>query len=800
MRRFLLFNVLSLFLIVSVHAQSLTIKGTVNSGQKEAVAGANVSIKSTIKAAQTAATTANGSFEFLLPKTNAVYAIRISHLGFENTDTVINVLANDTLKVITLKTIVLKSRSTMMKEVTIRQKAKVIQITGNKVLFNVSQSPVAAGKTLYDALKQVPGVFEQNNALSFQGNRLEIYIDGKQNYLSGAELKTYLQSLPASSISQIEVLPTPSSKYDARGGSVANIKSVVSTNYGTNGMILLGAGQGRYFQNNQGISLNYRSKIVNVYGSYNHLHSKKYYDNYSDRIQDSSLNIISNGEKIQVSDNHIFKAGLDVNLNKNNTFGVLVKTNLLDQNRVSANKIGLHYAHLAADSSSKVNTTGKSRYVVPSFNVFYKSVLDTSNRTLTFNMDYFRYDKSSNNNYNTDYTEGNGSPYRTSDVFRDHSPTLNNVYSFALDFTNPLKNGSFEAGLKSYFTQTDNDFVWETLNGQVWENDINRSNHFIYKELVSAAYANYNGTFKKITLTAGLRYEHTYTTGHLETTATSTKRNYGNLFPSIYLDYKLTQGQSINFSYRKSIRRFGFDVVNPFIFYRSPYEYSQGNPNILPEISHSLKLGYIYHNWLSFKANYTRANQALAPVYTKGEGNILIASQDNLSNSNTFYLSNDIYTSIHDFWDLSLSNMVGLIQFNQYENGRNILDNGSWIYQASLSNSFNLGNKWSAEIYTTYLSPFSQGIYKTRSLFQVDLGISKSLLEDRATIRLSGSDIFNTFKNQYRVNYQGINAFYREKDESRFVNLVFSYKFGNKKVKSSKTRKINADEIRNRMQ
>jgi hypothetical protein len=798
MKTYSLFTTAFLLAAVTARSQSVTIKGNVYSASNQPLQAVTISLKGTSGSVQSLPTRADGGFEFTGSKKEAVYDLKISSVGYTTIDTLLTVPTEDAITTINLNTIRLASEVKMMKEVVIQSKPKVIELSGNKILFNVSKSPIAAGKSMYDALKQIPGVFEQNNTLTFQGKKIAIYIDGRQNYLSGTELKTYLQSQPASSVNVIEVLPNPSAKYDAQGGSVINIKSLANSKYGTNGSILLGAGQGKSFQNNQGISLNYRSKSVNVYGSYNHNDTKLHYDTYSDRVQNASLNIIDNEAKTRNTDSHSLKAGADFDLNKNNTIGFLAKANIMDVDRLSNGITALHYAGAPNDSTTQVNTTGGSHYVIPSFNMFFKSTLDTSNRTLAFNLDYFRYDKSSKNNYTTRFFDGNNAEYTPAQLLRDNSPTLNNVYAAALDFTNPLKNGSFEAGLKSYITKTDNNTLWELLQNNNWVYDNTRSNHFIYKEYINAIYANYNATFKKISLTAGLRYELTSTNGHLETNDTTTKRNYSNLFPSVNIEYKASDNHSIDFSYRKSIERFGFGVVNPFIFYVSPYEYSKGNPNIKPEISHSLKLTYTYKSMIDFSVNYTRANQALAPVYFRN-GDVLISSQDNLSNSNTFYFSNDFYYTIKGFWDISLSNMAGFIQFNQIVDGKNILNNGTWVYQGSLSNSFNMGKGWSSELFATFLSPFSQGIYKTKSLFELDFGLSKSLLNNKANIRLSANDIFNSYSNRYTVNYQGVDAYFKEKDETRIFSLSFTYKFGNSKVKRSTSRQLNSDEIRSRM-
>ena len=784
---------------LTARAQNIKIKGAIYSSSQESMKNATVELKGTAGKQLQTVTNEAGKFEFVPLKKEAVYSLKISHLSYTTLDTVIVVSYTDSSSVIQLKPIYLDLKTNQMNTVTIAAKKKMIEIRGDKVLFNVAQSPIASGKSLYDAIKQIPGVFEQNNALAYQGKKIAIYIDGRQNYLSGDELKTYLQSQPASTVDQLEILANPSAKYDAQGGSVLNIKSIVNKSYGTNGSVILGTGLGKHLQNNEGLNLNYRTKGVNVYGSYNHSYTKKYTNTFSDRIQGPDLNIISDERRDQSTDAHSLKAGVDWDINKSNTIGFLLKGSLMNLKREWKSSTLLDYSGDGADSTSYVNTKGNSRYTIPSFNVFYKSMLDTSKRTLTFNLDYFKYDKSSQNNYRTTFFDAQQTEYGQALLLRDNSPTVNQVYAFAADYVNPLKNGSLEVGIKTYFTKTDNNTLWETNTDQAWIYDVTRSNNFIYKELINAAYVNYNGTFKKVSVTGGLRYELTNTRGELKTGDTTTNRNYSNLFPAVAISYNANENNVFGISYRKSIQRFGLDVVNPFILYKNQYAYYQGNPNIKPEISHNFDISYTYKSFLSFKMNYTKANDALAPVYFNGANNVLISSQDNLSNSSTFYFSNDFYTSIKGFWDISLSNMVGFIKFNQFIDGKNRLNNSNWVYQATLSNSFNMGKGWSSEVFVMYLSPFSQGIYKTKNLFEVDLGISKSILHKKANVRFSVDDVFNTYAQRYNVDYQGVNAYYNQKSESRFFNLSFSYKFGSSSVKSNKSRKINADEIRSRM-
>jgi hypothetical protein len=114
-------------------------------------------------------------------------------------------------------------------------------------------------------------------------------------------------------------------------------------------------------------------------------------------------------------------------------------------------------------------------------------------------------------------------------------------------------------------------------------------------------------------------------------------------------------------------------------------------------------------------------------------------------------------------------------------------------------NSFNFKQGWNAELSANYLSPYASGIYKLQSLFSTDIGINKSFLNKKANIKLSVADVFNTYHQNTNTNYKGIVMNERERNETRFFRLRFTYKFGNYNVRKATLRDSKLEDVKSRL-
>ncbi|OYX93316.1 MAG: hypothetical protein B7Y76_11910, partial [Sphingobacteriia bacterium 35-40-5] len=289
--------------------------------------------------------------------------------------------------------IIVAKDSKMLGEVTVRAIKPFVERKMDRLVVNVENSSVAAGSTALEVLQRAPGVtVDQNDNIAMQGKQgVLVMIDGKQTYMSNADVANLLKSMPSSQIETIELITNPSAKYDAAGNSgIINIKTKKSNNVGTNGTITAGTGYGDNYRSNAGLSLNHRNRDINLFGNYNF--------SSVDRGQDMSINReVSNSNvmtyfgqqvnSLRKSDNNNFKAGLDFFLNKNNTLGLLVNGYSNSGSDLNNNITAIGRSFSQADSSVIAINNENSKYSNMAYNLNYKSILDTSGMELSLDLD-----------------------------------------------------------------------------------------------------------------------------------------------------------------------------------------------------------------------------------------------------------------------------------------------------------------------------------------------------------------------------------------------------------------------------
>ncbi len=772
------------------------ITGTVlDSLSKQPLPNATITLTSAGVTIKTTMSDSKGNYTFKnLAKGN--YSLAIQYVGYKSINlTSINVNSEATKPHISLLTL----NQQGLKAVTVTSAKPFIVMSADKLTLNVASSPVAAGGNAYDLLLRAPGVVEQNNSLNLNGKSVTVLINNRPSNLSGEDLKTMLSAMQANGIEKVEVISNPSAKYDAQGASVINIILVKNKNFGTNGTATLGIGTGRYVRGNSGIMLNHRNKNINVYGSYDYAYNPQYFQNASDRNLSIISTITESEYEVRKRSNHNYKIGFDCDINKRSSFGILARGVSVIRDRHVDHNTTLHITSVAKDSSSNIITSGEANIFNPAINVYYKTTLDSaSKKDIIINADYFHYNRKWNDDFTTHYYNQNGAEYKQPFYLRDTSPAIVELQSVTVDYTANTKFGKWETGAKASFAKTDNDVLWEQLTGSIWVADAGKTNHFIYKENIFAGYINLYKTIKKYSIQAGLRAEHTNTNGTSITANQTNTNSYTSLFPNVAMSYTKSASHMFKLGYRKSIQRFGYEVVNPFVVYQSQFSYTQGNPKILPMFVHAIEFTHSYKYQLFTTLSYSHITQTLAQVYKQGADNSVISTYENLNNSNVVSLT---ITSQKSYFKGKWSsvNTIGAYyaKYDALSFGNPV--NSKVTGYINTSNTFVLPKKIKGEIQAYYSTPIASGIYKIDGQFQMNIGLSKPIMKGKATLTANVKDVFNTF--EYRINtlYNGgtINTY--SKAESRFVNLVFAYKFGNTKVRASKARTTGLDDEKSRL-
>ncbi|KFF74282.1 hypothetical protein HX13_14305 [Chryseobacterium sp. P1-3] len=378
--------------------QGFSLSGTISSEKTEQM---EINLfDSEQKLIKTEIADANGKFSFndLKPGT---YRLKINRNGSEiyHSDNI--ALADNT----SLPPIDLKIKS--IEGVTITKTRPLIERQDGKMIMNVENSIASTGNSAFEVLEKAPGVnIDSNDNISLRGKgNLLIQIDGKNTPMTGSDLANYLKGLPSSTIDKIEFITNPSSKYDAAGSSIINIRLKKEQRKGTNGSISSSIGTGKYVKNNNSFSINHRNKKFNIFGNY----SFAYRELYNHLILDRNFYNNNNFEKAYLQDNylkfgiksHVAKAGMDYYMNDKNVLGfslglVTSRLNLDGDN----NNITLNNNRIPESTFNTLSTT-KNDWDNFSVNLNHKYALDSLGSELTTDFDYINYTNSSLQNFET---------------------------------------------------------------------------------------------------------------------------------------------------------------------------------------------------------------------------------------------------------------------------------------------------------------------------------------------------------------------------------------------------------------
>ncbi|MES3016696.1 MAG: TonB-dependent receptor [Bacteroidota bacterium] len=795
----IIFILISTLLSVTVNAQTRIngskVAGKVLDETRKPLDFATVSLlkASDSTLVRTAVSGLDGTFVFenLI---NGTYRVSISMVGYEKTRT-----SEFTINEVTtgkdLGEISVKRDNKMLGEVTVRAVKPFIERKIDRLVVNVEGSSVATGSTALEVLQRAPGItLDQNDNIAMQGKQgVLVMLDGKQTYMSSADVANMLRNMPSSQIETIELITNPSAKYDAAGNSgIINIKTKKSNNVGTNGTLTAGAGMGDNYRGNGGLSLNHRNKNINLFGNYNYSTREQGQNMIIDRIVSTSKVTTYFGQKgnfIRDNDNNNFKAGLDIFIDKKNTLGFLVNGYLNSGSEVYNNTTLIGRSFSQTDSSVIAINDANSRYRSMAYNANYKTILDTSGKELSIDLDYSRYNGNENTLYDNRFQNTNGSVTAPSFI-QNNTPSIINIKAVKLDYSMPFsKTVKMEAGLKSSWVKTDNDFQFERLISNSWQNDPGRSNQFIYDENVNAAYLNLNKQYKSTSVQLGLRAEQTNSNGNSITTAKEVNRSYVDLFPSVFINQNLSKNHDLGVSYSRRIDRPSYDALNPFMFFLDQYTYNQGNPFLNPQYTNNFELSYNYKKTYSLTLNYSLTRDVITQVLLPDTAKkALFQTNENLDKQINYSVNLNAPVSFTKWWSTSNNASVFYLGFRSPDLRGQDLSSGRVALQFNSQHKFVISSTITGELNGDYTSPIEYGTLKISSQYGLDLGLSKSFMKKKANVKLALSDIFDTRRQKISSAYEGLDYNLVQKNETRIARVTFTYRFGKSEIKPERRR------------
>lgn len=707
---------------------------------------------------------------------------------------------------VSVETLSLPKISTQLAGVTVTARRPLVEVKADRMVVNVEGTVNATGNDGIELLRRSPGVMvDKDDNISIAGkNGTIVYIDGKPSPLRGADLAAYLRSMQSSSIESIEIITNPSAKFEAAGSAgIINIKLKKDKSLGTNGSVTAGYNQGFYPKLNGGFSLNHRNKKINLYGSYNlytgkNRSTQEIYREQSDSIFDQRGVMTFNRTS------HNFKAGADFFVSPKSTVGIMTNGSLADQGFLNEGPMSIAYKPTGVVDRilvAKTDMDGKRNNV--NFNANYRYA-DTSGRELNIDADYGFYKNESKQFLPNIYYKADGTTELHRNVYRMIAPTDIDLFAFKADYEQRLGKGKLGFGGKSGFVKTANDFNRYDVVNNIDDLDEARSNQFNYKEYINALYVNYNRAFKGYAVQLGLRAENTISDGrsinrYINYDETL-HRNYTDLFPSASVTFNKNPVNQYTISYSRRIDRPSYENLNPFEFKLNDYLYMKGNTDLRPQYTNSFSVTNVYKYKLTTKLDYSHVKNMFAQVLDTTEKSKSFQTTRNLASQDVVSLNVSypfMYKQFMAFSNLTTSYSKYKADFGA---GRKVdLDNFSVQYFLQNTLKFGKRKDWTGELTGLYISPFVwQGMFKGRAMGSVDLGLQKTILAGKGTLKTSVTDIFNTMRFRGESDYGGAYNTVMAKWESRQFKLNFTYRFGSAQIKAARQRKTAAEDERSR--
>jgi iron complex outermembrane recepter protein len=738
------------------------------------------------------------------------YKVKTSHIGYKNNfSESFKVNAED----INLPDIQMLKASTNLDAVVVTAKKPMVEIKADKTILNVEGTINAVGTDALELLRKSPGVLvDKDDNLSLSGKTgVQVYIDGRPTPLAGKDLADFLKSMQSSNVEAIEIITNPSAKYEAAGNAgIINIRLKKNKSFGTNGSVNAGWAIGTYAKYNTGLSLNNRNKKTNLFGTYNfnknrNINTMEFYRTVADTLFDQKNEMQSRGN------NHNYKAGLDYTISKKSTAGFIVNGSISENELASKSRTPISYIptgeivkNLHADNSSDMSRSNIN------VNTNYRYA-DTTGRELNMDGDYAHYDMNSNQLQPNIYYDKTGQNEISRVVYNMLAPTNINLYSFKTDYEQNFKKGKLGIGGKISFVNTDNDFKRYNVYSNSKVLDTLRSNRFDYKENINAVYLNYNRSFKGFVIQAGLRAEKTNLTG------TSTgkklvngsgyvaydstfKRDYIDFFPSIAVTFNKNPMNQWGLSYSRRIDRPAYQDLNPFEFKLDEYTFQKGNTNLRPQYTNSIGITNTYKYKLNTRLNYSHVQDIFSQLIDTAEKSKSFISKQNLATQDIVSLNISYpftYKKFSSFFNINSSYSAFKANFGE---GRKVnLD--VFSYNLYMQNSLKMGKTWTAELSGFYTSPsIWQGTFESKAMGGMDIGVQKTIIKGKGTIKTTVSDVFHTMRWSGDSNFAGQFMRASGRWESQQFRMNFSYRFGNSQVKAARQRKNAIEEENKRTQ
>ena len=728
-------------------------------------------------------TDAKGNFSIPVP--TGVYDITIEYISFKTIT-----ISNRTIsKPENIGAFSLEINTESLEAVEIIAERTTVEIKLDKKIYNVGKDLTVSGGSVSDVLDNVPSVsVDAEGNVALRGNdNVRILINGKPSGLVGLNSTEALKQLPADAIEKVEVITSPSARYEAEGtAGILNIILRRSKLQGFNGSITTNIG----YPDAAGISgnINYRTGDINIFNTTSYRYREsigrwfndvKYFDINTPDL-DEKRNWTDIGKGITTN------TGIEwyINDSASLTSSLVYRDNSSENN--SINQL------VQFDKTN--NTTSESERRDPELE---------EGKTIQYALNFTKDFEASDHKFSFDFQYEDSNEEKNSLITIDgvESEMVNNLEDqtnilLQSDYVVPIGEMSqIELGYRGDFITRSTDFEVALLDTQSGDFEINNnlSNLFNFKQYNTAFYSQFGSKIDKFSYLLGLRYESTRITLDQPTTGDFSRKIINGLFPTVNLNYELNDNQSFSVGYNRRIRRPRGFMLNPFPSRSSVTNVFQGNPDLNPTFASTFEIGYLNKLdkvTISSSIYYSNSTDIMTFVSRETDETVIVNGKEfpviergpvNLGTDKRYGFELNLNYNPSRKWRVNSDFNVFKFEREGSFNGVDLSAN-NLTWTARLTNKLTLPYKIDWQTNINYRGGSQDAQNDRKSVLSTNLALSKDLFKEKASIAFNVRDLFNSAFYSNDITAETFTAYQEIQFRGgRTYNLAFTYRFNQKK-------------------
>lgn len=730
---------------------------------------------------------------------DGTYHVSIFFIGYQT-----KVIPNITLtgNELDMGSIVFSPAVQVLKEVTVEGQRTLIEEKVDRTVYNAENDATNKGGDATDVLRKVPMLsVDLDGNVSLRGSQnIKVLINNRPSTITAGSVADALKQIPSDLIKSVEVITSPSAKYDAEGsGGIINIVTKKNTLSGFSLNVDASAGtrgsnlgmRGSYRKGKMGLSLGGFGRFgYNVNGNFSNEQQTTVGSSQTRTTQEAYT-------RNQFLFGH-YNLGWDYDINEHNFLSANIQYGARNRNTYQDDLLTNTYVDNILNSTSLRNVHTKDLSGTVDLNVNYTHTFKKPQREFSLLTQYSRNNQTNdfvNAILNEDFSE-------IASRLKNLNASNNQEVTIQADYQNPIgEKQMLELGAKEIMRSVSSDYQYFQAEGATGaytpQTDVRSSNIFNYNQNVTAGYLSYTYNLpKNYSLKAGARYEYTTIQANFQKESDEVNiPSYGVLVPSVNISKKLKKGNALKLAYNRRIQRPSLQFLNPNVQSSNPLSITVGNPNLKPEYTNNFELSYntfVKSASLNFSTFVRNTNNVIGPLRT-AEDSVVVTTFQNVGTENACGFS--------VFVNLNLSNRLSLnggtdTYYSSLSNGTT--SNQGWVYNVRGFGNYTLGKGWGVQLF---------GFYRGRQVqlqgFQSGFGIySLSLKKDFANKKGSigfGAENFVTGINRMRTEL--VSSTLTQNSVMEMHNMSFkvnfSYRIGKMSADTPRRRKsITNDDLK----